>query len=369
MDPDFADFLLDESHLDLKQKQVEDVAFFEKLQITDNDEEEFLLSVDFEPETRQKRDEEVDFDIPFEITSEDLDLLEAQEKEILKNNIAAKGGLNTPKKQTGRRISSTTGNKENHSPSTLGKGNNSQEIIKLKSDLEIYRNRAESLNHELETQKRQILTKEGEITILRQRLSQLDNEKIAMAHKYAELSSASRKNVDKRTEDLKKEVENLKTELEFKTQELKSLSSSFKRKIPKSNIIIAETDSHKLGTIKSEPAISKLPNSEKAPETEHKNIYTSMTDLEIFSSFIQKIDGTWKFSDLKECDILDIVKAREFACDEIRRISMQLENNNCKSGKALAHGIVKFFERGLYFRQVNYKTLSISLNTLFSPSC
>ena len=75
-----------------------------------------------------------------------------------------------------------------------------------------------------------------------------------------------------------------------------------------------------------------------------------MTDLEIFSNFTQKVDLTWKFSDLKDFDILDIVKAVQFACDEIK-ISDQSETP--KSGKSLARGIVKLFERGLHFRQVN----------------
>ena len=77
-----------------------------------------------------------------------------------------------------------------------------------------------------------------------------------------------------------------------------------------------------------------------------------MNDLEIFSHFIQKIDLTWKFSELKEFDILDIVKAREFASDEIRKVIEQDEKNVV--GKALAHGIVKLFERALHFKQVIY---------------
>ena len=349
MDPDFADFLLDESHFDLKQKQVDDADFLEGLTITDNDEEEFLLMVDFEPETRLKMEEEADFDIPFEITSEDLDLLEAQEKEINKATTESKG-LNTPKKQMHRRISSTTGNKDTNSPSLLT-SDSAHEINKLKVDLELYRDRAESLSLEFSAQKRQILTKEGEITILRQRLIQLDNEKITMAQQYAELSVSSRKNSDKKSENLEKEIKNLKMELDFKDKELQTISSSFKRKIPKSNNFKEDSNLNSLGTIKSEPEMSKSSTKTTQPlPTEHPNVYSSMTDLEIFSNFTQKVDLTWKFSDLKDFDILDIVKAVQFACDEIK-ISDQSETP--KSGKSLARGIVKLFERGLHFRQVN----------------
>lgn len=347
MDPDFADFLLDESHFDLKQKHVDDAEFLEGLKITDNDEEEFLLTVDFEPETRQKMQDDVDFDIPFEITSEDLELLEAQEKEISKSNDAKSS--NTPKKQTSRRISSTTGYKENIN--STKNVTNVNEIEKLKVDLDLYKDRAESLCHDLNAQKRQILTKEGEITILRQRLVQLDNEKLVIAQKYSELSESSRKSFEKLETKWHKEMEHLKTELLFKEQELKSFSS-IKRKIPKSSgsFFDSEMNVNNFGTIKNDSFIPKTSQYPEPVNSEYKNLYSSMDDLEIFTSFIQKIDLTWKFSELKEFDTLDIIKAREFACDEIRRINLFEKAN---SGKALAHGIVKFFERALYFRQVH----------------
>ena len=344
MDPDFADFLLDESHFELQQKRVDDAEFLEGLKITDNDEEEFLLTVDFEPETRQKMQEDADFDIPFEITSDDLELLEAQEKEITKTNDTSKA-LNTPKKQSARRISSTTGNKENNLKNTT----NSHEIEKLKVDLELHRDRAESLSHELNTQKRQILTKEGEITILRQRLVQLDNEKLLIAQKYSELTESSRKTAEKLENKWHKEMEHLKTELLFKEQELRSLSS-LKRKVPKSIGTFLDGDSDTFGTLKNDSPIPVASKTIQNSITELKDSYALMDDLEIFASFIQKVDLTWKFSELKEFDTLDVIKAREFACDEIRRINSQGKKLN--SGKALAHGMVKFFERALHFRQV-----------------
>lgn len=346
MDPDFADFLLDEYHLDLKQKKVDDADFLEGLKITDNDEEEFLLSVDFEPDTRQLKmqEDDVDFDIPFEITSEDLDLLEAQEKKLIK--VIDSKADNTLKRQSTRRISSTTGNKEN----TLTNG---AEVEKLKVDLELYRDRADSLSNELNNQKRQILTKEGEITILRQRLTQLDNEKILMAQKYSELTESKRKNAEKIESKWLKEVESLKTELLFKEQELMSFSTSVKRKIPKSSGLFDDSlGSNSFGTIKNDSPMTKTADSQLTSEksSQPTSSYSSMNDLQIFTYFIQTIDLTWRFSDLKEFDTLDIVKAREFACDEIKRIAFQI--NSLNSGKALAHGLVKLFERALYFRQV-----------------
>lgn len=347
MDSDFADFLLDESQINLQQKKVDDADFLEGLKIIDSDEEEFLLTVDFEPEARQKMDEDVDFDIPFEITSEDLALLEAHEKEILKNNEVK--ASNTPKKQSARRISSTTGNnKENTSTSGTNVAS-THEINKLKVDLELYRDKAESLSNELNSHKRQILTKEGEITILRQRLNQLDNEKILIAQKYSELTESTRKTAEKIENNWKKEVESLKTELQFKEQELMSISSSFKRKVPKSSGLTF--DDSAFGSIKTETFSSKAPDSPTASSNDQiSRPFSTMNDLEIFAHFIQKIDLTWKFSELKEFDTLDIVKAREFACDEIRRIIDQSDKNT--SGKALAHSIVKLFERALHFKQV-----------------
>lgn len=128
MDPDFADFLLDESHLDLRQKKIDDAEFLEGLKITNDEEEEFLLTVDFEPsETRAKNFDENSFDIPFEITAEELDLLEAQEKTLSKASEAK--ASHTPKKQTNRRKSSITGgNKENFAQ--VGNA----EVEKLKAD-------------------------------------------------------------------------------------------------------------------------------------------------------------------------------------------------------------------------------------------
>ena len=343
MDSDFADFLLDESHVDLQQKKVEDADFLDGLKIIDSDEEEFLLTVDFDSEGRQKMEEDVDFDIPFEITSEDLALLEAQEKEILKNNEVK--ASNTPKKQSTRRVS--TGNKEN--TSTINTNVSTHEVNKLKVDLELYRDKSESLSNELNSNKRQILTKEGEITILRQRLNQLDNEKILIAQKYSELTESTRKTAEKIENHWRKEVESLKTELQFKEQELKAISSSFKRKIPKSGLMF---DDSTFGTIKTEHFPLKALDTSTSSKNDHKLMHLSgMSDLEIFSDFIQKVDLTWKFAELKEFDVLDIVKAREFAFDEIRKIVEQ-EDEKSVSGKALAHGIVKLFERALYFKQV-----------------
>lgn len=357
MDSDFADFFLDEDYFDLKQKPVDDAEFLEGLKITDNDEEEFLLTVDFEPEPRQKIQDDVEFDIPFEITAEDLELLEAQEKEISKSSDIKI--VNTPKKQTGRRLSSTTGNKEN--VNNAKNTSNANEIDKLKVDLDLYKDRAESLKHELNAQKRQILTKEGEITILRQRLVQLDNEKLVIAQKYSELTEISRKTAEKLEYKWQKEMEHLKTELLFKEQELKSLSS-MKRKIPKSSTAIFDSDVNTFGTIKTDSPAPKASKYSEPVNAESKNVYSSMDDLEIFTSFVQRIDLTWKFSELKDFDALDIIKAREFACDEIRRINLQEKSN---SGKALAHGIVKLFERALYFRQVN-NNLRALINLIFS---
>jgi hypothetical protein len=350
MDSDFADFFLDEdSYFDLKQKPVDDAEFLEGLKIIDNDEEEFLLTVDFEPEPRQKMQDDADFDIPFEITAEDLELLEAQEKEISKSHDAKNS--NTPKKQTGRRNCSTTGYKENINGAKSVTIVN--EIEKLKVDLDLYKDRAESLSHELNAQKRQILTKEGEITILRQRLVQLDNEKIVIAQKYSELTETSRKTAEKLELKWQKEMEHLKTELLFKEQELKSLFS-VKRKIPKSSVasFYNDNDVNTFGTIKSDSTAPKTSKYLESVNTLCKTVHSSMDDLEIFTSYIQKIDLTWKFSELKEFDVLDIIKAREFACDEIRRINL---NEKPNSGKALAYGIVKLFERALYFRQVHYQ--------------
>lgn len=346
MDPDFADFLLDEYHLDLKQKKVDDADFLEGLKITDNDEEEFLLTVDFEPDTRQQKmqNDDVDFDTPFEITSEDLDLLEAQEKKLIKVN-DSKVDV-TPKRLSNlKRISSTTGNKENIVQ-------NGVEVEKLKVDLELYRDRADVLNNELNIQKRQILTKEGEITILRQRLIQLDNEKILMAQKYSELTESKRKTAEKIESKWLKEVESLKTELLFKEQELMSISTSVRRKIPKSSGLVNDFSvSDNFGSIKNDSLMAKTADSQVNSEKPvPDSSYSSMNDLQIFTTFIQKLDLDWKFSDLKEFDILDIVKAREFACDEIKKFAFQI--NSFDSGKALAHGLVKLFERALYYRQV-----------------
>lgn len=343
MDSDFADFVLDESQFDLQQNKVDDADFLEGLKIIDSDEEEFLLTVDFEPEARQKMDESVDFDIPFEITSEDLALLEAQEKEILKKN-----EMKT-KKQNTRRVSLTASNKENSSTSNAN-AESTHEINKLKVDLELYRNKSESLGNELNSNKRQILTKEGEITILRQRLNQLDNEKITIAQKYSELTESTRKAAEKIENNWKKEVESLKTELQFKEQELRAISSSFKRKIPKSGSIF---DDSAFGTIKNDIFPSMRNDAPTSTSSDLKSIpLANLDDLEIFSYFVQKIDLTWKFSLLKEFDSLDIVKAREFAYDEIWRILDQ--EDKYVRGKALAHGIVKIFERALYFKQVNH---------------
>lgn len=345
MDPDFADFLLDESHFDLQQKKVDDAVFLEGLKLIDSDEEEFLLTVDFEPEKRQKMEDDVDFEIPFEITSADLALLEAQEKEILKKDEVKNS--ETSKKQSIRRASLTTGNKENSSTGSFN-GASSHEINKLKVDLDLYRDKSESLSNELNQHKRQILTKEGEITILRQRLNQLDNEKILIAQKYSELTDSTRKSNEKLENRWKKEVESLKMELEFKEQELKSISS-FKRKIPKSSLA---SDDSTFGKIKSDPFFSAT--DEKLPSTTNSQTFKppfhDFSDLEILSHFIQKVDITWKFSEIKENDILDIVKAREFASNEIRKI--QENSDDIVPGKALAHGLVKLFERALYFKQV-----------------
>ncbi len=245
-----------------------------------------------------------------------MEILEAQEKTLTKGGDSRT--FNTPKKQGTRRISSTTGNKENFNNSRTGTDAN--EVDKLKVDLELYKDRAESLNQELNVQKRQILTKEGEITILRQRLVQLDNEKLLIAQKYSELTESSRKTAEKLEIKWQKEMEHLKTELLFKEQELRSLSS-VKRKLPKaSGTFLDNNELSTFGTIKNDPIVSKqLPNPSKS--NERKDFYSSMSDLEVFSSFILKVDQTWKFSELKEFDALDIIKAREFACDEIIKIS------------------------------------------------
>lgn len=351
MDSDFADFLLDESEFNLHQKKVDDADFLEGLKIFDSDEEEFLLTDDFEPEAGQNIEENVDFDIPFEITSEDLALLEAQEKEILKNNEIKASSKPPPKKQIGRRTSLiATSNKENSSTSSAN-AESTHEINQLKVDLELYKDKSESLGNELNSNKRQILTKEGEITILRQRLNQLDNEKTSIAQKYSELTESTRKTAEKIENNWKKEVESLKTELQFKEQELRSISSSSKRKIPKSGLTF---DDSSFGTIKTDTFPSKAIDASTSTSNNNlkSNPLTNLDDLEIFSHFVQKCDLTWKFSELKEFDSLDILKAREFASDEIRRILDQDDTN--VSGKALAHGIVKLFERALYFKQVKH---------------
>lgn len=337
MDPDFADFLLDESHFDLKQKHVDDAEFFEGLKLSDDEEEKFFLTVDFEPEFRPKFEDSNDFDIPFEITSEDLDLIEAQEKTILRNS------TEIPKKTNQKRVNSESGEKEIESIA------GTHEVNKLKADLDFYRDRTEFLNQELNTQKRQVLTKEGEITILRQRLVQLDNEKILTAQKYAERTESNRKMLEKIEIKWKQEVENLKTEIIFKEQELRSVSSSIKRKLPKGAGLFEDQDLNKLGTIKNETSVPQTAIPIITSDDQRKQNYV-MSDLEIFTSSIQRLDLSWNFSELKDFDTLDIVKAREYACDEIKQITKQ--TCGIKAGKALSHGMIKLFERALHFRQV-----------------
>lgn len=340
MDADFADFLLDESHLDLNQKRIDDADFLEGLKISDDDEETFFLTVDFDSEEKLKPEET--FDVPFEITSEDLALLEAQEIQINTNNLEKHS---TPRKSSNTRRFSIIENKENSSPARA------QETDKLKADLDFHRSKAESTAQELAAQKRQILTKEGEITILRQRLVQLDNEKIIMAQKYSELTECNRKTIDKLEDKWKKEVDNLKTDLLFKEQELRSISTSQRRKIPKNSFIsIDQAPKSPLGEI-TDKKLSPSTNI-KATSQEFLEPLDLLDDLDLFSSFIQKLDLTWKFSELRDFDTLDIVRARESACDEIKRIFSQSEEDR-KSGKALAHCIVKLFDRSLHLRQVS----------------
>ena len=350
MDQDFADFLLDESHFDLKQKQVDDADFFEGLKLSDDEEEKFFLTVDFEPEIRPKLEENDDFDIPFEITLEDLALMEAEEQLIARNST---NSTIKPKKNNHRRDCSFVGENKN----TLVA--DSHEIDKLKADLEFYRDRTDFLNQELNAQKRQILTKEGEITILRQRLVQIDNEKILTAQKYAERTESNRKTLEKIESKWKQEVEILKTEIIFKEQELRSVSSSIKRKLPKNAGTFEDPDFNKFGTIKNnnEVPVSKSTNP-IITSCNQMNEFSAMNDLEIFTLSIQKIDSSWKFSEMKDFDTLDIVTAREFACDEIKKKLKETTKEN-KSGRALAHGIIKLFERALHFRQVNLFLLRI----------
>ncbi len=233
MDSDFADFLLDDSHLyDLKQKQVCEI---EDLQFSSQD---FEDNFEFVEVQERKEQPESPFDVTFEISEDDLLQLENQK----------------PTNDTGN---------------------------------------TKALLEEVEAQKRLILSKEGEITILRQRLHQLDCEKMSFAQKIAELSEQNAVDTKKIEEKFKNELNKVQAEIKFKEQELSLMNRPRKQS----------------RTIESSVATEK-----HSPQQVSAAVKPKQSDLELFYLACQRVDAnSWDFSTIGHFEVIDIMKGREVA--------------------------------------------------------
>lgn len=93
----------------------------------------------------------------------------------------------------------------------------------LRLDLQAVRFRAEGLERDLLRLQQDRMTKEGEVAILRDRLTRIEEEKSALLNKACDRLRESEDARHQMEEDHRKSVASLKTEVSFKTQELESL--------------------------------------------------------------------------------------------------------------------------------------------------
>lgn len=271
MDSDFVDFLLDDSHIyDLKQRQVcniEDVQFSSQDFDVDFDE---TVEAENVAEPRKEPLDPVAFDVTFEISEDDLIQLEATQK---------------PPNDT---------------------------------------EHTKSLFQELEAQKRLIMSKEGEITILRQRLHQLDCEKMTFAQKIAELSEQNAAEARNIHDKYRKEIEKLKAEIKFKEQELSIMNRP--RKQPRNTTANAVVE-------------SKAPATTAAPVL-IPPAKPEVSALELFYSACQEVDArVWDFSKIGHFEVIDIMKAREVSKHAI------VQTNS------LSSGVTEMLEYAIKLRQ------------------
>jgi hypothetical protein len=234
MDSDFADFLLDDSHIhDMKQKQVCEI---EDIQFSSQDFEDDFQDVE---QLERKELRESAFDVTFEICEDDLLQLEYQK----------------PANEVGG---------------------------------------SKALLDELEAQKRLIMSKEGEITILRQRLHQLDGEKMSFAQKIAELSEQNAVDSRRIEEKYRNELNKVQAEIKFKEQELNFMNR------PRKQARTIET------SISSEKPVPVTPVT--------KLIQPRLSDLDLFYLACQRVDtNLWDFSRIGHFEVIDIMKGREVA--------------------------------------------------------
>lgn len=103
--------------------------------------------------------------------------------------------------------------------------NAATEIVRLKDQLALAMQRADHLEKSLVQLQQERMSKEGEASILRERLQKLEWERNEVLNKSTQKLQQSEQNKQSIEEEYKRSVEALKSELAFKDQELESLSS------------------------------------------------------------------------------------------------------------------------------------------------
>ena len=201
------------------------------------------------------------------------------------------------------------------------------------------------------------------------------------AQKFAEKTETNLKEISKIEGKWKAEIEKLKTEIIFKEQELKEMNANKHRKQPKTMSFMGAFESESnpvkilddvkrprndgFGPREARELISTGTDEKNRPEikeanemtkvedlrTEILNHLAELSDLDLVYRVLEILDTEWDFGNLEHFDSLDIVKARELLTKTVRSEEKLAERG---SGRALATGIVKLYEHGIYLRQVKH---------------
>lgn len=329
----FDDFSFDELLFEETEQLPKNTVQLEALKLDDD----FSFDDDFfssspppamQPPPATAHDEtDLEFEWPHEITAEDLDRIEAEERAM-----------------------------------QLEKRQKKQQALPAAQVLDP----SLEMMQELSAQRQLIMAKEGEITILRQKLREREGDYMSIAAKYAEMSQYKSELEKKHENSLKR----LKDELYFREQELKMMSARPRKQTRKVDLEFELVDREKERPLEraSEKALERekenvgvnmdydfdVPTEVSLPVVKSTTSMIALSDWNLFSFVCQKLMDGCEGS-LKECEILDIVKARQVARSEI-----------CKKQGKLVDGMIALLSFAIKLRQSRLLLYAVQVLELLS---
>ncbi len=215
--------------------------------------------------------------------------------------------------------------------STIDDDTNSKEVDevkKLREELARTKQRAEELERTMNQLQQERYTKEGEVAILRDKLSTLERERIDSAMKATQKIQQSEQERMALEEEYRKSTETLKTQLKFKDQELELITSQIdnlhignkenSRKERRLDPVIEEPEGFESLKTNKRPLpkeipvvqIAETPKRIEEPEPELLPIFHFKTARQLIDQAIECVDSVRDITKLASYDYEAILKQR-----------------------------------------------------------